>query len=129
LNVKQPREQNKIGREEEMGEEREAKKISGNGVGAYALVEMADKADEMVGTDMLDIQPLAIMGVGGIQSISPDWILERVLEFCQELGLICDGHEEQLLVLFTAIEANRQNRRGGSGYHRMVKQGIGLIVN
>ncbi|KAE8125036.1 hypothetical protein FH972_019873 [Carpinus fangiana] len=82
LNVKQPREQNKIGREEEMGEEREAEKISGDGVVAYALVERADKADEMGGTEMLDIQPLAIMGVGGIQSVSPDWVLERVLEFC-----------------------------------------------
>jgi hypothetical protein len=62
---------------------------------------------------MLDMQSLAIMGVGGVQSVSMDWVLERVLQFCQELGLICDGHEEELLALFTAIESNRQNRRGG----------------
>jgi hypothetical protein len=56
---------------------------------------------------MLGIQPLAIMGVEVSQSVSPDWVLERVLKFCQELGLICDGHEEKLLALFTTIEANR----------------------
>jgi hypothetical protein len=121
LNVKPPREQNKIRREKEMGEKKKAEKILGDGVVAYALVERADRADEMGGTEMLDIQPLAIMGIGGIQSVSPDWVLERVLEFCRELGLICNGHEEDLLALFTAIKANRQNKRGGSGYHRSSK--------
>jgi hypothetical protein len=70
---------------------------------------------------MLDMQSLAIMGVGGVQSVSMDWVLERVLQFCQELG--CDGHEEELLALFTAIESNRQNRRGDSGYQRSGKTG------
>ena len=95
LNVEQTREQNENGREEEMGEEREAAKILGDGGGVYALVERDDNVDEMKGAKMLDIQPLAIMGVGGIQSVSSDWVSERVLQFCQELGLICDGHEEQ----------------------------------
>jgi hypothetical protein len=42
-------EQNDIGREEEIGEEREAEKISGDGVGVYALVERDDKVDEIGG--------------------------------------------------------------------------------
>ena len=37
------------------------------------------------------------------------------------MGLICDGHEEKLLRLFIAIEANRQNRRGGNGHQRSDK--------
>jgi hypothetical protein len=50
-------------------------------------------------------------------------VLERVLAFCQELGLACDGHGEELLALLTAIEANRFNRKGGSGHPRCNKMG------
>jgi hypothetical protein len=110
LIVEKPTEQNEVGRVEELGEEREAEKCLGNGNGEYAPVERVDKEVEMGGTEMVDIQPLAIMGAGGTHSVSPDW----VLEFCQELGLICDGHEEDLLALFSAIKANTHNKRGGS---------------
>jgi hypothetical protein len=85
----------------------------------YAPVERVDKEVEMGGIEIVDIQPLAIMGARGTHSISLDW----VLEFCQELGLICDGHEEDLLALFAAIEANRHNKKRGSDQQRSDRSG------
>ena len=44
-----------------------------DGDGEYAIIERARTVDEMGGTEMLDIQPLAIMGAnGGAQSVSPN---------------------------------------------------------
>ena len=63
------------------------------------------------------------MGAGEHQTKARDWVLERILAFCQDLGLVCDGHEEELMVLFTAIEANRNNRKEGNGNKRGDKVG------
>jgi hypothetical protein len=73
--------------------------------------------------ETLEIQPLAIMGAGEHRPESQGWVLERVLAFCHELGLNCDGHEEELLALFTAIEAKRMNRKGGSSQQKGDKVG------
>ena len=62
-----------------MGKERDADKKHG-------VVERAATADEMGEPETLEIQPLAIMEAGKHHSVSPDWVLERVLAFCQELG-------------------------------------------
>ena len=56
-------------------------------------------------------------------------MLERVLEFCHALGLTCDGHEEDLLALFTAIEASRSNKGVGNGQQASDNQRIEEIVN
>jgi hypothetical protein len=37
--------------------------------------------------------------------------------------LVCDGHEKELMELFSAIEATRINRKGGSGNKRSDKVG------
>lgn len=56
--------------------------------------------------EMLDIPPLAVLGQqGGSHSMAPDWVVERVMEFCHVVGLSCDGLEDKLLALFTDIEA------------------------
>jgi hypothetical protein len=50
-------------------------------------------------------------------------VLEKILAFCQELGSECDGNEEELMALFTAIEANRNNRKGGNANKKGDKVG------
>lgn len=58
---------------EEAGEDREEEESMDDGDGEYAIIERARTVDEMGGTEMLDIQPLAIMGAnGGAQSVSPN---------------------------------------------------------
>jgi hypothetical protein len=100
----------------DIGKEREA----GQNLGEVAR---ADTVEELGELGMLEIQPLAIMGAGEHQSEARDWVLERILAFCQELGLVCDGHEDELMALFIAIEANRLNRKGGSGHQSGDKVG------
>jgi hypothetical protein len=36
-----------------------------------------------------------------------DWVVRRVKFFCHVVGLSCEIFEEQLLVLFAALEASR----------------------
>jgi hypothetical protein len=57
-----------------VGEEMEVEKSVDVGVENHAVVvESVDKVDETGGTEMLEIQPLAIMGAGENHSVSPDW--------------------------------------------------------
>jgi hypothetical protein len=100
----------------DMGKERDTDKKHG-------AVERVVTTNEMGEPETLEIQPSAIMGAGKHHSVSPDWVLERVLDFCQELGLACDRHEEELLALFTTIKANRFTRKKGSGHPRCNKMG------
>jgi hypothetical protein len=103
----------------DMGTEREADNKLGEIVRADTVVEQGE-----------EIQPLAIMGAGECQTEAWDGVLERILAFCKELGSECDGHEEELMALFTAIEANRNNRKGGGRLiGRVTKWGTAVIVS
>jgi hypothetical protein len=96
----------------DMGTEREADNKLGEIVRADTVVEQGE-----------EIQPLAIMGAGECQTEAWDGVLERILAFCQELGSECDGHEEELMAIFTAIEANRNNKKGGKANRKGDKVG------
>jgi hypothetical protein len=89
----------------------------------YGEIVRADTVKEWGEPETLDIQPLAIMGAGKQQTQTRDWVLEKILAFCQELGSECDGHEEELMALFAAIEANRNNRKGGNANKKGDKVG------
>jgi hypothetical protein len=95
----------------------------------YGEIVRADTVKEWGEPETLEIQPLAIMGAGEQQTQTRDWVLEKILAFCQELGSECDGHEEELMALFTAIEANRNKKKWGMQIRRETKWGIAVIVN
>jgi hypothetical protein len=96
--------------------EREAAKILGD-------IVKADTVEEQGEPEMLEIQPLAILGAKDCQTEAWDGVLERILAFCQELGSEIDGHEEELMALFTAIEASRNNRKWGNANKKGGKMG------
>jgi hypothetical protein len=100
----------------DMGKEREADQN-------FGVVERDDIVEEWGEPETLEIQPLAIMGIGDHQSEARDWVLERILAFCQELGVVCDGYEKELMELFAAIEDSRINRKGRNGNKRGDKVG------
>jgi hypothetical protein len=100
----------------DMETERETDKNIGEIVRADTEVEQGE-------SEMLEIQPLAVMGADECQTDAWDGVLEKILAFCQELGSECDGHEEKLMALFTAIEANRNNRKGGNATKKGDKGG------
>jgi hypothetical protein len=69
MTVVQPTEHYETGEEKERGKERQAMQSLGDGDGAIALVE---KVDGMGETEALYIKPLAVMGAGETQPVSPD---------------------------------------------------------
>lgn len=48
-------------------------------------------------------------------SVSSDGAFDWVKNFCHVVGLSCEGFEDQMLDLFTTIEANRHQNNLGSG--------------
>lgn len=40
------------------------------------------------------------------ESISLDWVVQKVTSFYHIVGLSCGGFEDELVALFTAIEAS-----------------------
>jgi len=71
--------------------------------------------EQNMGSEMLDIYPLATVGEqGGSYSMSLDWVVVRVIFFCHVVGLSCEGFENQLMALFAAIEASRPQSDVGS---------------
>jgi hypothetical protein len=100
----------------DMETERETDKNIGEIVRADTEVEQGEP-------EMLEIQPLAVMGADKCQTDAWDGVLEKILAFCQKMGSECDGHEEKLMALFTAIEANRNNRKGGNATKKGDKGG------
>jgi hypothetical protein len=67
--------------------------------------------EESRGREMLDIHPLAtIREQGGSYSVSSYWAVERVKKNCHVVGLSCEGFGDQLLALFTVIEASQHQR-------------------
>lgn len=39
-----------------------------------------------------------------------DWVLQKVMGFFHHVGLSCEGFEEEIMALFTAIEASRYQK-------------------
>lgn len=63
----------------------------------------------LIQSEPLLVHPIAVIEETGLhESVSLDWIVERVQNFCQVVGLSCEGLEDQMLALFTAIEASRK---------------------
>lgn len=43
------------------------------------------------------------------KSVYSDWVIQKVKTFCHVAGLSCEGFEDKMMALFTAIEASRQH--------------------
>lgn len=43
-----------------------------------------------------------------------DWVIHKVKEIQHNVGIECDGNEEQFMALLTTIEAGHQQRRKGN---------------
>jgi hypothetical protein len=89
----------------------------------FGEIMRVDTVEEQGKTEMLEIKPLAIMGAKDCKTEAWDGVLGRILAFCQELGSEIDGHEEELMALFTAIEASRKNKKGGNANKKGDKVG------
>ena len=52
-----------------------------------------------------------------------EWVIERVKDLCYALGLSYDGHEEEMMALFSDIEAKRDVRRAEAVIYAIEKSG------
>jgi len=56
------------------------------------------------GSGMMDIQPLMMLEEQlGDDSVSTEWVVERVKNLCKVVGLSCSGFEDKLIELFKDI--------------------------
>jgi len=96
------------GEVDEVGCENELRE--GEGVNILALVSRSDEV--LGGSEMLDVQPLAVMEKDlGDVPMSTDWVFERIRGFCKVVGISCPGFEDKLMDLFNVIEAHRYSDR------------------
>lgn len=73
---------------------------------SLAVVAMPDK--EVKENETLVVNPIAVIEEHEVpQSVPSDWVFERVKSFCHAVGLSCEGFKDQMLALFSAIEASR----------------------
>lgn len=73
---------------------------------SLAVVAMPDK--EVKENETLVVNPIAVIEEHEVpQSVPSDWVFERVKSFCYAVGLSCEGFKDQMLALFSAIEASR----------------------
>lgn len=78
------------------------------------MVVMTYLGEEVKESEPLIVYPLAMVEDQGMPySVSLGWVVERVKSFCHEVGLSCEGFEDELLALFTAIEAS-QHQNGSA---------------
>jgi hypothetical protein len=97
------------GEVDEVGCENELRE-EGEGVNILALVSRLDEV--LGGSEMLDVQPLAVMEKDlGDVPMSTDWVFERIRGFCKVVGISCPGFEDKLMDLFNVIEAHRYSDR------------------
>lgn len=77
----------------------------------YVVLDMVPyKGDEVMEIESLDVNPVAVIeGQELPETVSCDWVVARVKNFCHVVGSLHEGFEEQMLALFIAIEANRKN--------------------
>jgi len=79
-----------------------------------SLVVVTHIEDDSGGSELLDIQSLAVFGDQiGDNSISTEWVVERVKGFCHVVGLSCAGFEDKLIALFNDIEAHHYSNGAG----------------
>jgi hypothetical protein len=70
-------------------------------VGGYAIEDFpVEKQVESYEPMVLTL--LAVEGRDG-QRVSPRWVVERVKNFYQIIGLSCEGFEDKLLAIFEEI--------------------------
>lgn len=56
----------------------------------------------------LTVSPLVVVDNLTIpDSFSSNWVAQKVMSFCHVVGLSCEGFEDEVKALFTAIEASR----------------------
>jgi hypothetical protein len=73
---------------------------------------------------MLDIHSLAVLGEQlGDNSVSTEWVVERVKGLCHVVGLSCVGFEDKLLALFSDIEAHHYSNGVGHDTNLSAKFG------
>jgi hypothetical protein len=64
--------------------------------------------EELKGIESLVVHPIAVMDEQALpESISSDWVVQRVKKFYHVVGLSCEGFDEQVMAMFSAIEASR----------------------
>lgn len=70
--------------------------------------------EELEGSEPLSVHPLAMGAEQGAPNlVSSNWVVQRVKNLCHLVGLSCDGFEDQMLALFSAIEASRNHTFAG----------------
>ena len=86
--------------------------------------ENSDRGDkQLTGKDLtqfrdeevVDCEPLAIQKEDMLEGVltkeeTCEWVVERVKDFCHVVGLSLEGHEEEMIALFRAIEADRKTK-------------------
>jgi hypothetical protein len=93
--------------------------------GDNSLAVVIRTEDVIGGSEMLDIQPLAVLGEQlGDNFVSTEWVVERVKGFYKIVGLSCLGLEDKLMVeLFNDIEPHRYSNRVGHDNNLSAKFG------
>lgn len=67
--------------------------------------------EELKESEPLVVHPLAIIQEHGLpESMSSDWVVQRVKNLCHMVGLSCEGFEDQMIVLFNVIDASRYQK-------------------
>jgi hypothetical protein len=98
-----------IGEVDEVGCENELRE---EGEGANILALVTRTYEVFGGSEMLDVQPLAILEKElGDDPMSTEWVIERIRGFCKVVGMSCPGFEDKLMDLFNVIEAHRYSDR------------------
>lgn len=60
--------------------------------------------EDLKESELLMIYPLAVIEESGLpESASSYWVVQRVKNFVRFVGLCCEGFEDQMLAVFTAI--------------------------
>lgn len=76
---------------------------------SLVVVKMFDK--EVKENEPLVLNPIAVIEELEMpSSVSSDWVFESVKNFCHVVGLSCEGFKDQILSLFSAIEASRHKK-------------------
>jgi hypothetical protein len=74
---------------------------------AFPVEKQVESCEPMV------LTPLAMEGIDG-QRVSPRWVVDRVKNIYQIIGLSCEGSEDKLVAIFEEIEDARDSSLEGS---------------
>ncbi|KAE7995727.1 hypothetical protein FH972_000497 [Carpinus fangiana] len=82
---------------------------STHSVTGMELIQFDD--EEVVDCEPLDVQMGDTMkGEELNKKEACEWVVERMKDFCHVVGLSLEGHEEELMAMFRAIEADRNKK-------------------